>query len=173
MSRSECIRKSGLLVLVLILTACTSNPSGIGTHVISCCANRSYETFDVTAVDIPAFLGPLMVSNFSVAFAGRGMQPVSDGGDLNVILRFEQVDLARPEIRDDFDERISPGGEVRFIARIIIDMKDAKTGETVWSGSIQRTHDISPGEYMHTGRASVALLDAFSALLMDYPGKKK
>ncbi len=164
------IRYALILCFVVLVSACTSTGSGITTTTNACCANADYQSFTVEAVDIPAFLGPLMVSNFSVAFASHGLQPVQQDGDLQVLLRYEQTDLSESVEHDDFDERIEGGGEVRFIARMVVDMKDPATGDTVWSGSIQRIHDVSPGEYMHTGRASLALLEAFTLLLEDYPG---
>ncbi len=160
-----------MLLVSVFLSGCAVSGSGITSSTQTCCADASYESFTVEAVDIPAFLGPLMVSNFSVAFASHGLQPVQDNGDLKVMLRYEQIDLSQSIEHDDFDERMEGGGEVRFIAKMVVDMQDPASGQTVWSGSIQRIHDVSPGEYMHTGRASLALLDAFTALLADYPGE--
>ena len=125
----------------------------------------------MSAVDIPAFLGPLMVSNFSVALAARGLQPVMQDADLDVVLKYVQTNLIQNNAKDDFDESLSPGGDVRFIAKIVFEIKDAGSGKMVWSGSIQRTHNISPGEYMHTGRASISLLDSFMELLVDFNGE--
>lgn len=50
-------------------------------------------------------------------------------------------------------------------------IKDASSGKMVWSGSIQRTHTVSPGEFMHTDRASIALLDSFMELLVEFTGE--
>ena len=155
------------------LVACTNNPSDIGNNVIICCANSSYQTFVVTTKNIPAFLDPLMVSNFSAAFATHGLQPVSENADLDVELRYEQQDLIAPAEYDGFDERIAPGGDVRFVAKIVVEMRDASTNATVWSGSIQRIHEVSPGEFMHTGRASISLFNSFNELLDEYPGEEK
>ena len=43
-------------------------------------------------------------------------------------------------VKDDFDESLSPGGDVRF-------------------------------EFMQTGRASIALLDSFMELLVEFNGE--
>ncbi len=96
-----------------------------------------------------------------------------DHADLQVILRYVQTDLTSASARDDFDERIAPGGEVLFIAKIEVDVRDVKTGDIIWSGDIQRRHEVSPGEFMHTGRASVSLLEAFNELLEKFPGVPK
>ena len=55
------MKKIGILFVLSLLGACASNPSGIGSNVTLCCADKAYESFAVSAVDIPAFLGPLMV----------------------------------------------------------------------------------------------------------------
>lgn len=161
------------LVACLILASCASQPGKIGVSTDACCANDSYQTFTVTPHQIPAFLGPLMVSNFSVALAAKGLQPVETDGDLKINLRYEQDDLDRTPPPDGFDGRTEPGDGADFIARIVVEMFDANSGELVWSGSIQRLHHVSPGEYMHTGRASIALFDAFMEMLEHYPGKKE
>lgn len=167
------MKKLGILFAISLLSACASNPSGIGTNVTLCCADKAYQSFSVSAVDIPAFLGPLMVSNFSVALAARGLQPVEDGADLDVVLKYVQTNLMQSNAKDDFDESLSPGGDVRFIAKIVVEIKETSSGKMVWSGSIQRTHTVSPGEFMHTGRASISLLDSFMELLVDFDGETK
>jgi hypothetical protein len=167
------VKKVVLLAFLLVLNACATNSSGIGGNVTHCCADADDVTFTVVPENIPVFLGPLMVSNLSVAFAGKGLQPVMEDADLAITLRFEQIDLTQENAKDDFDEHISPGGEVRFIAKMIVEVRKTNKDKIMWSGSIQRTHTVSPGEYMHTGNASIALLDAFSELLSEYPGKTK
>jgi len=156
---------------LFLLISCTSIPSRISSYVNVCCADPDYVTFSVTPKNIPAFLGPIIVSNFIVALAGHDLQPVSEDADLHVELRYEQLNLDLKEIHDDFMEHLSSGGDARFIAQIAVDMRDGKTGEIVWSGGIRRIHDVNPGEYMHTGRASMAFLDSFHKLLEKYPAK--
>lgn len=161
---------AAVLVSLLVTTGCAVQRGGITTATGVCCADPTFETFEVVAQDIPAFLGPLMVSNFSVALAERGLAPVDSGGDVVVTLRYEQQDLSDPVDVDSFDERIESGGDVRFIAKMVVEMRAAGSDEIAWSGTIQRVHNIGPGEYMHTGRASLALLESFMALLESYPG---
>ena len=166
------MKKAVFLTILLVLNGCATNSSGIGSSMTHCCADPEDKSFTVVPVNIPAFLGPLMVSNLSVAFAGKGLQPVLENADLMITLRFEQINLGQPQQKDDFDEHLSPGGEVRFIAKMVVEVRKTDSDKIVWSGHIQRTHTISPGEYMHTGNASVALLEAFNNLLIDYPGVK-
>ncbi len=168
-----------MLVLgALFMAGCAGLSSGISNSVgpafKNCCGDRIYQDFLVTTQDLPVFLGPIVVSNFSVAMAERGLQPKTDDAGLNVLLSYIQQDLSgtlpNSVPRDNFDERIATGGETRFIARIQIEMRDARSGEMVWSGSLQRTHTVAPGDYMHTGRASVSLLENFRQVLTTAPG---
>jgi len=170
--------------------ACSSAP--IDSEVTSNKVAGTYSSFSVTTENIPAFLGPIITSNFDVAMAARGLQPTDETNnpDLNVHLRFQQIDLDRggDEI-DSYDEvdsdqnsmenqnsmggqnsmnRISMDESLRFIARIVIEIRETGKSDIIWSGQVQRIHDVSPGEWMHTGNASIAFLDAFNKLLVDF-----
>lgn len=167
-----------ILAAILLIAGCATERSGIGVSVTHCCgASKSaatevsgsqYETFSVVAEDIPAFLGPLMVSNLIVALTHHGLQPVSDEPDLAVVLRYVQENLSIPRERDNFEEMISTGDSERFAARMTIEIRDPASGTLVWSGYIERLHDVGPGEWMHTGRASVAIYDSFVEVLKDF-----
>lgn len=158
-----------LAVCVFGIYGCANRFNGIGTSMTSCCATEEYATFAVQPVDLPAFLGAIVVSNFSVALAERGVQPVMGEADLKVILRYEQENLDEPLPHDDFDERIDDGLRTRFLAKVVVEMIDAESGQIVWSGSVQRVHNVGPGDFMHTGPASISLLEAFRHLLRGYP----
>jgi hypothetical protein len=172
------------LVSSLFLTACTSNSFGIGTRVIKCCPTATYQTFVVTTRDMPAFLGPIMASNFSVALASHGLTPKTppinasstnenaEGRpltDLVIKLIYAQDNLTRDTKRDDFAEHIPLGDSLRFVAIVMIEIREADTHQLVWEGQVQRLHDVGAGEFMHTGKASIALLDAFTRVLIDFP----
>jgi hypothetical protein len=70
--------------------------------------------------------------------------------------------------RDNFAEHLATGDAQRFVAKIMIEIRDNSTNEVVWAGQIQRIHDVGPGEYMHTGKASIPLLDAFTQVLKGF-----
>lgn len=161
--------RSFLYALLLLLASCVSNPSGVSSTTMACCPDSSYRTFELQTRHIPLFLESLVASNLSTALAIKGLQPVDQGGELIARVSYEQEDLPIAARFDDFDERVSEGGDVRFIAKIVVEFIDKETSEIVFRGSIQRIHEVSPGEYMHTGRASLAIFDAFSELLEDYP----
>jgi hypothetical protein len=133
---------------------------------------------------MPAFLGPVTVSNFSVALAAHGLKPESPPigplpgnepaarktlTDLFVELIYVQDNLTLDVRRDDFAEHIAPGDSLRFVAKVIIKVRDVDTHQVVWEGQVQRLHDVGAGEFMHTGKASIALLDAFTRVLVDFP----
>jgi len=162
------MRLAGALFVALLIGGCATDRSRIDTAVIECCAAEKYRTFSVSAKDIPPFLGPLMVSNFSVAFANIGMQPVQEDGDLVAVLRYEQIDLTPERLRDDFDEHIAAGDTQRFIARVAVEIRDPDTEEVVFSGHVQRLHDVGAGDWMHTGRASQAIFESFQQVLEGY-----
>ncbi len=88
--------------------------------------------------------------------------------DLEVVLRYEQENLPQAERPDDFEGHISPGGNFRYVARVRVNVFDGTSGDLVFSGSVQRIHDVDPGEYMHTGNASLAIFQAFTRLLSDF-----
>jgi len=82
--------------------------------------------------------------------------------DLILTLSYEQVNL-NPEQEDinPFIRQESIDVELRYIAVIDISMLETRTGEEVWVGQVSRIHTVSPGEYMHEGRASVHPLGPF------------
>ncbi|MDZ7686913.1 MAG: hypothetical protein U5O39_19810 [Gammaproteobacteria bacterium] len=166
--RENEMKLTGILFVALLIGGCAVDRSRIDTAVIECCAAESYRTFTAPAENIPPFLGPLMVSNFSVAFASRGMQPVQEDGDVVAVLRYEQIDLTSERARDDFDEQLTTGEARRFIARITIEIRDPETEEIVFSGHIQRLHDVGAGDWMHTGLATNAIFESFNEVLEDY-----
>ncbi len=163
------IRKSLLLVVLLVLNGCTTSYLGISVTHGEAKTSLPFRTFNVVTEEMPAFLGPIVVSNFSVAMAERGVQPVSENGEAEVTLRLEQESRQSESGEDDFSGNIDQGGEATFMARIVVEVRASNSSEVLWSGSVQRPHRIRPGDYMHVGLASAALLEAFRDLLRDYP----
>jgi len=136
-----------------------------------CCAGKHYQNFSVKAENMPEFLRPLMLGNFQAVFSEKGLNPVAEAAELRVTLRYEQENITSDEPRDDFEGHLSPGGKVRYLAIVHVEMRDGDTDKLVWSGHIQRIHDVDAGEYMHAGKASSALQNAFRALLNKFPAK--
>lgn len=133
----------------------------------------TFKSYEINPEFLPAFLGPVLVSNFAVALAEKGYEPVVEGGDAVVTLRLvkEQISTAASEdaSEDAFAEQINESGETRFIARIVVEIRAKGEPDIQWQGSIQRLHTIRAGDYMHMGPASGAFLEAFRELLANYP----
>jgi hypothetical protein len=136
-----------------------------------------FKTYEINPELLPAFLGPVLVSNFAVALAEKGYEPVVDRGDAVVTLRLVQEQIGKDASHgasksaadDAFAERIAEGGETRFIARFVVEIRAKGESDIQWQGSVQRLHTIRAGDYMHMGPASGAFLAAFRELLTDYP----
>jgi hypothetical protein len=155
------------LIVLLFLAGCASTTGDVGATVKTCCPGSQAQSFAIETRHVPPFLNKLLASNLSTVLAMKGLQPVEKEADLKVIVSYEQEDLAIAVRQNDFDERVSEGGDVRFVAKIVVQMRDPM-GELVFDGSVQRIHEVSPGEFMHTGVASVAIFEAFQAMLADY-----
>jgi hypothetical protein len=162
MANSRLIKPCFTILLCLALTACVTSYDGISVKRGKGSGVGNFQTFEVRAVNLPAFLGPIIVSNFSVALAEKGPQPVNETGEALVIIRYEQANKSL--IKSGV-----PQGEARFTARIAVEVRQAGSDDVLWAGYIERDHDIEAGEYMHTGRASIAMLEAFRHMLRSYP----
>lgn len=158
-----------IVSLLLVVTGCATSYLGISVTHGQPENSLPFRTFHVVTEDMPAFLGPIVVSNFSVAMAERGVQPVPEDGEAEVTLRLVQETRESVSGADEFDRSIDQGGEATFMARVVVEVRAAGSNEILWDGSVQRRHTIRPGDYMHVGRASAALLEAFRDLLRDYP----
>ena len=163
------IKRTICVFLILLLGGCATDYLGISVTHGDPAAALPFRTFHVVTEDMPAFLGPIVVSNFSVAMAERGIQPVPEDGEAEVTLRLVQETRDSSDSGDEFAGHIDQGGEASFIARVVVEVRAADSSEVLWQGSVQRRHRIRPGDYMHVGRASAALLEAFRDLLRDYP----
>lgn len=71
--------------------------------------------------------------------------------------------------KDDFSESIGPGANVSFMAIVSIEIFDNSSTDLIWKGHVERFHDVGHGEYMHTGKASIAFYDAFLRTLGSFP----
>jgi hypothetical protein len=58
---------------------------------------------------------------------------------------------------------------VRFVAQVQLELKNSVTGEMLWSGSMQRVHNVYEGSYMHDAPARAAMRNAFLEIFGDYP----
>lgn|GEM_PF-876971 len=176
MGLTQMLRLLSLMTFLAALSGCISSPGTISAVQEECCADipvGTYQNFLIDAQDIPAFLGPIIVSNFNVAMAQKGYQPKSAApSDLTVVLRFTKTHHAlmlEEHSKDDFSESIGPGANVSFMAIVSIEIFDNSSTDLIWKGHVERFHDVGHGEYMHTGKASIAFYDAFLRTLGSFP----
>jgi len=163
-----------LLAAVLLAAGCATQPY-IATDVIYCCETGSegISTFRVEFEDMPEFLKPMLRDEAAIVLAGKGVDYTE--GDAHAVLQMKFVDRTLSEAGQrelDEWERIAPGGGVRFIAEVQIEMVNAVTRERIWSGTMRRVHNIYEGSYMHDAPARAAMRQAFMEMFADYPNSR-
>jgi len=120
---------------------------------------------------MPEFLKPMLRDEASVVLDMKGLEYTEkDGADAILNMTFINRTLETGEAaQDEAWETISPGGGVRFIAEVRLKMTDAASGEKVWSGNMDRVHNVYEGSYMHDAPGRAAMRDAFLDMFADFP----
>ena len=70
---------------------------------------------------------------------------------------------------DPFERRIEEEQMLRYVANVVVEMRETDTGREVWAGHINRIHTVLPGEYMHEEGARPEIRHAFTRMLETYP----
>lgn len=168
------IRKliSVVILASILLTGCVNQYRGIGSVVSDCCIPvfSDYATFSVNVEQSPAFLVPYITDSLSRALTDRKLAEVESGGDLLVVVAYDQSDLVSEVPRDDFEGHLTPGGDFRFDAAIDITITVRATGELIWAARLSRIHNVYVGEYMHKEAATNAIYRSLKDAL-ERPGK--
>lgn len=168
-------RRAGAIAvfLVLAVTGCFQKNLGVGSNVANCCITDydRYATFAISADALPGFLQPVLVDELTQALTRKGLSFSDTGSDLLVRLTLNQENLGEQAAPDPFQGRLDPGGEVRFLADLRIDMIDTVSKEVVWTGVLSRIHDVVPGAVMPLDKARIAIGAALEELLADYPAR--
>lgn len=165
-------RSRALLVFasMTIFAACGSLPA-VSTDISYCCrpGAEGVDTYRVEFEDTPEFLKPMLRDEASIVLAQKGLQYTE--GDADAVLKMTFVNKTLEQDEEDLEgwQRSAPGGGVRFIALVEMEMNNAVTGERIWSGSMQRVHSVYEGSYMHDAPARAAMRDAFRRIFADYP----
>ena len=166
--------KVAVLALMLVFTGCAQTGLQVGNTVTLCCPGSytDYEEYRLQTEDMPLFLSDWIEDMFDSAFQELGMQRNDQINDLFVTLSYQHVNLnpAQQDI-NPFIRQESIDVELRYIAVVNISMRETRTDDEVWAGQISRIHTVSPGEYMHEGRARVAFLETFRDMLRNYPAR--
>ncbi len=160
-----------LLTFCFAFSSCGSAPS-ISTHVDYCAAPSAERvgTYSVEFEDTPEFLKPMLRDEVSVVLARKGLDYVEGDADAVLLMSFVNRTLEAGEAaRDEAWETTAPGGGVRFVAEVNMEMTGTVTSEKIWAGSIARVHNVYEGSYMHEGPARAAMSSAFMTVFADYP----
>jgi hypothetical protein len=160
-----------VIVGLMLLASCASSP-GISTDISYCCRPiaESIYTYRVEFEDTPEFLKPMLRDSVSIVLDSKGLQYTE--GEAHAILAMRYVDrtLTRQEETDiESWERVAPGGGIRFMAVVEMEMTDSVTGERIWAGSMQRVHNVYEGSYMHDEPAKAAMRVAFMEIFAGFP----
>ncbi|MDH3439872.1 MAG: DUF4136 domain-containing protein [Gammaproteobacteria bacterium] len=169
---SRIFRTGALLGFVIFMaTGCSGLPT-IAADVTYCChpAADDLRTFRVEFEDTPEFLKPMLRDEASIVLATHGLDYTEGDAESILLMTFINKTLERGDDQEAW-ERIAPGGGVRFIAQVVIEMKDSVTGELIWSGTMQRIHNVYEGSYMHDAPAKTAMRNAFLEMFADFPNR--
>lgn len=158
-------------LLVLFATGCAGLPS-IAGDVTYCCHPMADDvrTYRVEFEDTPEFLKPMLRDEASIVLSIHGFDYTEGDADSILLMTFVNKTLERGDSQEAW-ERIAPGGGVRFIAQVVIELKDSVSGEMIWSGSMQRIHNVYEGSYMHDAPARTAMRNTFLELFTDLPNR--
>lgn len=161
-----------LLAFMIFLTACAQSNGQIGHSVNLCCPGdySEYRQYRLETLDMPAFLSEYVVAEFDNVFQEKGLTRNDSRNELRVTLTYKHINLnPEQEAIDPFERRLDEDVTLRYVASVIVDMREASTGRMVWSGQINRIHTVVPGEYMHEDRARPEFSGAFREMLASYP----
>lgn len=162
------------LTVALVLGACVT-PQGIATDVVYCCSPRAaaIETFRVEFEDMPEFLKPMLRDEASIVLGAKGYEYTEDESD--IVLRMKYVNRTfdtGDAAHDEAWETIAPGGGVRFIAEVAMELTDTVREERIWSATMGRVHNVYEGSYMHDAPARSAMREAFLRIFTDFPAAR-
>jgi len=159
-------------LVMLTATACSGLPT-IAADVTYCCHPivDDVSTYRVEVGDTPEFLKPMLRDEASIVLETRGLEYTEGDADAILLMSFVNKTLERGEDQESW-ERIAPGGGVRFIAQVVIELKHSVSGELIWAGSMQRIHNVYEGSYMHDAPARTAMRNAFLEMFADLPNPK-
>ncbi len=157
----------------LVMTGCGSMPQ-VSTEVTYCChaATPGITTYRVEFEDTPEFLKPMLRDEAAIVLDAKGLEYTEGDADAVLLMRFRDITMTREEEEAlESWERIAPGGGVRFMARVELEMRNSLTRDTIWSASMQRLHNVYEGSYMHDAPARAAMRAAFMEIFADYPNR--
>ncbi len=159
-----------LLSGAFLIGGCTSLPT-IATDETYCChpLAESITTYRVEFEDTPEFLKPMLRDEASLVLAEHGFEYTEGDAESILLMTFVNKTMEESPEEQEAWERIAPGGGVRFIAQVVLELRESVSRELIWSGSMQRIHNVYEGSYMHDAPARLAMRAAFSELFASLP----
>jgi hypothetical protein len=122
-------------------------------------------SYTVMIENLPGFLEPYFRDELIAALAARGAAEVSENGDAEFVLRFEQTPLGDEHPRSDqLGDAIATDEPTRFIARVELSVRLRGQRDAIRLGSLSRVHTVTTGGYMHQ-RARTQIRRGFEQLL--------
>lgn len=158
------------IVLFLGLAACGVAPP-IATHVNYSCeaGTQNVSSYRVEFEDTPEFLKPMLRDEASIVLDRKGLEYVEGDADAILMMAFVNRTLeAGDAAHDEAWETIAPGGGVRFVAEVNMELTNTVTREKLWAGTMSRVHNVYEGSYMHDAPARAAMREAFTNIFADY-----
>jgi hypothetical protein len=159
------------LAVCLSVASCGSLPT-VASSVDYCCqtGTDSIKTFRVDFEDMPEFLKPMLRDEASIVLGAKGLDYVEGDAHAILLMKFVNRTLESGDAaRDEAWETIAPGGGVRFIAEVKVELKESVSRERLWSGTMSRLHNVYEGSYMHDAPARAAMRNALQIIFADYP----
>lgn len=160
----------GLLWSALLALSACSTRAIDDQRVTPCPPLAEYQSFRIEYREVPGFLREYLRLAVNDAFlnAGlfdQGVRVTEEQPAMIIEIAFDQIDEANKTVHaDDFEGHLEPGGERAFTAMLDIWLRKPD-GETICRAKLSRYHHVSPGDYMHEGRAVAALAEALDHAL--------
>jgi hypothetical protein len=159
------------LVACFTLASCGTLPT-VATSVDYCCqtGTEGIKTFRVEFEEVPEFLKPMLRDEASIVLGAKGLEYVEGDAHAILAMKFVNRTLESGEAAgDEAWETIAPGGGVRFIAEVEVELKEVVSRELLWAGSMSRIHNVYEGSFMHDAPARTAMRNALQIIFADYP----
>jgi hypothetical protein len=170
MTFDRIIRRAAAALVFSFLAGCGSMPA-VTTDTTYCCqtGTAGISTFRVEFEDTPEFLKPMLRDEAATVLNRHGLRYTEGEAHAVLTMTFVNKTLERDQERVEAWERTAPGGGVRFIAQVVVELTNSVTGERLLTGSMQRVHSVYEGSYMHDAPARAAMRAAFTELFANYP----
>lgn len=160
--------RTALIIAALLLAGC-STVTPMDTYVPARCHGPAagFERYDVEFLDVPGFIRPVIESALHGALVAQGLARDQRAPDIRVVSSFFLIEREPPPAAGDpFGEPVTGGAVNRFVAHLEIDVLDAASDKTLWTGSMYRAHAIRGGETFHDARAELIIRQAFDELFV-------